>query len=205
MRGSVAMSSHRSGLPVLMALVLVMGSASASPAVDDLLARLAPADGVIASAYVQTRESGLLTEAVTSEGELRYTSPGQLEKTEIVAEGERTVRIADATVHIDGPDGTRRFPLSRSRQLQALMALLEAFATGDAQALRERFTAELATDSENWRLRLQTRETQSGDRPSQEPRPLRVEVRGEADEVREILLTSPQGGRLRLELVEAER
>lgn len=199
------MAPHRYRLPVLMALLLLMGAASAAPSVDDLLARLAPADGVIASGYVQTRESGLLTEAVTTEGELRYTSPGQLQKTEADAEGERTVRIDDGTVHVDGPDDTRRFPLSRSRQLQALMALLEAFATGDADALRERFTAELATDGDDWRLRLQARERSSGGRPSEDEQPLRVEVRGSADAVQTIRLMSPQGGRLHLELVEAGR
>ena len=199
------MPAHRLRLPLLMVLLLITGSASAAPTVDDLLARLAPADGVIASAYVQTRESGLLTETVTTEGELHYASPGKLEKTEIDADGERTVRIADATVHIEGPEETRRFPLSRSRQLQALMALLEAFATGDADLLREHFSAELATADDDWRLRLQTREEQqSGNRPSQASQPLRVEVWGSADGVREILLASPQGGRLRLELDEAE-
>ena len=187
-------------------MVLLLLSAAALPAAaddlapDDLLERLAPDDGAIASAYVQTRESGLLTETVRTAGEIHYRSPRTLEKTERSDAGERTVHIADGTVRMVGEEDERRFPLTRSRELVALVELLEAVATADAELLRERFDVVTQGTDADWRLALEQHAAGSGSRGDATEEPLRVVVVGAHDEVHEIRLDAPDRGRLRIEL-----
>lgn len=188
---------HRSGWIALAACLWVPAFAG-TPSLEDILARTAPADGVIASEYTQIRESGLLTEEVRVEGEIRYRSPGTLYKTEEDSAGTRTVVIDERTVRIESADGTRTFSLARSPQLEALMMLLEGFARGDAASVREHFSAEVDGTEADWQLRLEARRRDT--RGEGQTRPLRIRVSGHEASVRRIVLDSPASGRVTLEL-----
>ena len=188
-------------LPIAL-VVLVAGPASAASFdLERLLDDLAPADGVLASEYVETRASGLLTEEVQVHGHIEYRSSGELEKTEQRDDEERTVTIREGTVRLETPEDTRTFPLTRSRQLMALMDLLEAVATGDAGLLREAFEFDLDGDPGAWRLRLRARRAGSGSGEGADARPLRLEVTGDDIGIEYIRLESTEAGRLTLELL----
>lgn len=203
------MAQHRRGWRGGCGAALLWIAAVALPASADhitpgeLLQRLAPDDATFASRYVEIRESGLLTEAVRTEGELHYTSPRTLEKTERRDGDERTVFIEDDTVRIESAEETRRFPVSRSAELAALVELMEAVATGDAGRLEERFRVAIEGTEAEWRLRLQARQGEGSGRGSDGRQPLRLEVAGAEDAVERIRVDSAASGRLTLELTGA--
>lgn len=188
-------------LPIALVVLLAGPASAASFDLERLLDDLAPADGVLASEYVETRASGLLTEEVQVHGHIEYRSPGELEKTEQRDDEERTVTIREGTVRLETAEETRTFPLTRSRQLTALMDLLEAVATGDADLLREAFESDLDGDPDAWRLRLRARRGGSGSGEGADARPLRLEVTGDDIGIEYIRLESSEAGRLTLELL----
>ncbi|MEX1081500.1 MAG: LolA-related protein [Halofilum sp. (in: g-proteobacteria)] len=183
-----------------LALTVCAPPGFAAPSLEDLLARLAPPNGRFESTYTQTRESSLLTESARTQGRIVYESPGHLRKSEQGPNGERVIEIREGTVEIRGPDETRRFPVSRARPLEQLMRLLEALATGDAEALREHFKVEFDGGDDPWTLMLEDPGThRRPGQPSMHDDPLRIVVEGGAS-VERIELQPPQGQTTILEL-----
>lgn len=174
---------------------------ASSLTLQKLLDHIAPVDGTIERTYLQTRESSLLTDSVSMKGTIRYRYPGYLHKSGNDAEGTRTVIVDGDTVHIERHAERTTLPLDRFRVLKALMLLLDAMAQADADRLREQFRVELKGSIEEWRLLLESRESigNDPDRLRQRQDGIQLEIAGQDDEIRRIVLESPDSGRVTFE------
>lgn len=182
-------------------LAVVVSAHASSFTLQKLLAHIAPADGTMERAYLQTRESSMLTESVTMEGTIRYRYPGYLHKSGSGTDGTRTVIIDGDTVHVERDGERTTVPLNRFRVLKTLMVLLDAMSQGNADRLRERFRVELEGSMEKWKLSLESRESigNESDRTRQRQDTIELEIRGRDDEIRRIVLESSDSGRVTFE------
>lgn len=175
---------------------------------EQLLADIAPDERSFAAAYEETRESGLMDEPVVVKGTIHYRYPGQLEKTEELEDGSRReIHVGDGVVRVMDEDGERSTRLSRVPELAALMAVLDAFARGDAAAMEEQFQSiEVHGDIEQWRLELEARDPptpgRGGGSRNDDPLPLRLELSGSGDWIERIQLDAPRQGRIRFRITE---
>lgn len=188
---------------VILGLWAPLPAHAGTPSLEDVLASIAPEGGRFESDYVQTRESGLLTEDVSVTGHIRYRSPGYLRKTEESASERRVVVIEDATVRVESDEATRSFALGRSRELELLMTLLEAVALGDAELLRKRFATTVNGVPDAWNLELESKEAVAGStgKRSGDQESVRLRVSGDRERIERIELDPPDGSRVVLDLV----
>lgn len=189
-----------------MAMAALLTVTSLVPAssldLDQLLERIAPADGTIERDYTQTRESSLLTESITTRGRIHYESPGYLRKTGTDEDGRHEVVVDGDTVHVERDGEETSFPLGRSPELEALMLLLDAVARADGELLRERFRVELVGEIDKWEMQLESLtpvENESRGVP-QNRKSIRLDILGGSNGVHRIMLDSSSSGSMTLEM-----
>ena len=107
------------------------------------------------SAFFEQRESPLLSEALSFEGELERPAPGVLVK-RVVAPYRETARIEGESVVVERDDKpSRKFSLRRAPELRALTASIEAVLGGDLILLQRHFTLRMEGTAAAWTLHLQ--------------------------------------------------
>ena len=190
----------------LAALSLTAAADPGTFTLERVLERLRPPGGEMKTAYRQTRESNLLSEATTTQGHLEFRAPDRLVRLEKRPDGTtRRLRIADGMVRLEGP-GERQssFPLERVPALTLLMDMLQSVATGDPEPLRARYDARLEGDWQNWRIHLQLPEqdTQPGiDAPPESSGEAQAALHGSGGRVTAFTMDSSASGRLRIEFL----
>jgi hypothetical protein len=120
---------------------------------DALIARLAkPAPATIE--FTEVRFSRLVREPLIVSGELGYSGPNSLDRRVTTPYHENTsIRGESVKVERDG-EKPRSFALKHAPELRGLLTGFSAMLAGDAAALRQTFTVEATSNSDQWTLEL---------------------------------------------------
>lgn len=171
-------------------IALLMLAASPAPAADGPLAEwlaLLAEQSPLELQFVETRESGLLSEGLTVTGRLgreqgrliRYSESPRIE----------THILAESFVEIRNEQGHRqRFSIRRAPELAALREALLAILDGDIERLEAHFEADLRqADQQHWELSLTPRQDQVTERVSS------LELTGQAGQIDQLKMTLTDG------------
>jgi hypothetical protein len=139
---------------ILSALILVAASPN-KPELDAWLKPLAEA-APTELRFVETRDSGLLTEPLEVRGRLARDGDRLVRST--TEPRRETQTLSEGSVELRNEQGHRqRFAIRRAPELAALREALLAILDGDAERLEQHFAARLHLDDEHWRLELEPR------------------------------------------------
>lgn len=155
--------------------------------VDALVARLAkPAPATIE--FTEVRFSPLLREPLVVSGELGYSGPSSLDRRVTTPYREHTaIRGESVKVEREG-EKPRSFALKHAPELRGLLNGFAAMLAGDADALRQSFTAKATGEGDDWLLDLWPIEKKA------QRRLQRIEVTGSGTEPRcFMMITASQG------------
>jgi hypothetical protein len=120
---------------------------------DALIARLAkPAPATIE--FTEVRFSRLVREPLIVSGELGYSGPNSLDRRVTTPYHENTsIRGESVKVERDG-EKPRSFALKHAPELRGLLTGFSTMLAGDAAELRQTFTVEATSNSDQWTLEL---------------------------------------------------
>jgi hypothetical protein len=135
-----------------LAIALVMAGPALALEPAEVLAGLARVERSDAT-FEETRHIAALTAPVIRRGTLRYVRPAELEMVVQTPVPER-VRVAGATLTIEGRNGVREVRLSDMPAIAGWVESVRATLAGDAPALARHFTVRATGDISRWQLDL---------------------------------------------------
>lgn len=172
----------------LIALMMLATNPTASLPLADWLAQIADQSPAELS-FVETRESGLLSEPLAVRGRLSHAD-GQLVRHSQSPRIETHI-LAETFVEVRREGGYRqRFAISRAPELAALREALLAILEGDIERLSAHFEIHLRHDDDAWSLLLEPLEAHLADRVSS------LELTGQADQIESLEMILADGERI---------
>jgi hypothetical protein len=175
-------------MTITLLLWLAAATAAEDSALDTLLARLAqPAPA--STAFLERRESALLSEPLLLRGTLHQPDADSLVRAVESPYAERTTIRAERVV-VEREDGSsRRFALRNAPELAALLDSFRAVLGGDRSLLERHYRVQLdGGDEGGWRIVLTPRETR------RQRRIAGIELIGRDDDLSCLVVHAGDGG-----------
>lgn len=191
----------RTGWAALLGASLVCVSALANARPDWTLERLMQDLSKVEqrqTRFVETRELGLLQQALTSRGSLSFRRPDRLLKRFDPPNGV-SYEIEANRLRIRKADGSEEVVrLDNAPRLLAYVTAMRAVLAGDLEALRRYFELRLEGDHEHWRLFLTPRE------PTLTRQVKRIEVEGSNQGISRFQILEQSGDRILTRLLPSD-
>jgi outer membrane lipoprotein-sorting protein len=106
------------------------------------------------ASFTEERSISLLDQPLKSRGTLHFQAPDQLEKHTLAPQDEHLVVTGDQVTYSQGKSKPRRFSLSQSPEMNALLESIRGTLTGDAAALGRFYTIQMQGAEEAWQMLL---------------------------------------------------
>src|SRR5262249_26155999 len=120
----------------------------------DDVAKLVAGTREVQAPFVERKYSPVLVAPVESSGTLHYQRPDLIEKIVVKPRKERLRILSDEVVIEREGTEERRIPLAANPAIAGFAAALRGVLSGDAAALRARFTTKVTGNEASWTLEL---------------------------------------------------
>lgn len=167
------------------------------------LPQLMAALGQVKSAsgqFTERKTMRVLTQPLTSSGQLAYVAPAHIEKVTVSPIPERLVMDGDRVTIVSGPNNdTHTFSVADYPQIGGLIAGIRATLAGDLPALARVYTTQLSGTPAAWDLQLIPRDEDLARFVK------RIEFRGQGNRIHTIDTEGSDGDRSEMTIVEDGR
>lgn len=151
------------------------------------------------ASFIEERHAFYLDTPLKSQGHLKASPPGRLEKTIIVPESIQQVINGDRITHSKNGKIVREMSLSQQPVLAAAINTMRSVLFGDVNYLQKYFQIRYEVDQQKWQLHLVPREKQVVKYIKS------IIVSGAEDRISEFLITETNGDYSRTRLYEAQK